>query len=176
MPRAIEEAGGIPVKLPNHEWSGRGEEWLIKLTMIGRELRRRGISKLALHDVTRLIRSRDYRSRHSIWKHAQPTDGELKEAIEAVGTGIQILFVMDPDASPDEIHDAMIEEGKMIKGHHGGKPIKDKVRYKAKWKPVAIKYKQENPDATLEEIAAHISYLSSKRISYVSIWNWLNGG
>ena len=171
IPKLIELHGGIIVHQASFEWSGRGPEWIDKVSAFFDEAIKQGATKVVALSADRYLRSRLFDGKAN-WDFT-PTDREWRELKEASGR-LELQSIVPPRFTPGQVREAYIEGGLMNSGRKRGKWATTRKAFKDKWKPTAMEMAFKG--YSLKRIAEHITCQSNRSISHVAVWKWLREG
>src|SRR5262249_25433015 len=118
------------------EWSGRGPDWIEKLSRAADVARKHGAVLLAA-TTDRIVRSIFFKSSNKIACKAQAQEEQLREG-KRVTEGVPLMTYLDPDAPPEECRSLLIRWGQGAKGNKGGRPRKENTasrEEKQRWRP-----------------------------------------
>jgi hypothetical protein len=125
---------------------------------------------LVAADVSRFVRPLGYNGSN---ESAVLQRYDLVE-LARVTRGVRLYTVMDPDATPGEVRSQQTMRGQRHKGNPGGRPVKGRDAYRARWLPVARALRKQG--WSTRRIADHISAQGGRDISHVAIIKWLRRG
>jgi hypothetical protein len=120
---AVERMGAVVVAVVTHVGPGWDPEWLVRPTAIAK---RHGAALVA-EAVSRMVRSHAYHSVNN--PEAQANEFELQE-LRRYTYGVELLTLLDPDATPGEERAYQTKRGQKMSGRVGGRPPKKPAGYK----------------------------------------------
>jgi hypothetical protein len=118
--------------------------------------------------VDRLMRPRDFHSQKN--PTAVLSLGDLR-TLHHLAAGIQLYTLVHPDASPGAVRSYQTKRGQAAKGSRGGRPVKGRDAFRLNWQGEALRL--HDAGWSLRAVAAEISRLGGRPITYQSIRNWL---
>jgi hypothetical protein len=115
MRQEMERRGAVVIDVIRHVGSGWDTAWLAEAADIAR---RRG-AKLVAESLSRFIRSPDDHSKKK--PQARPSWQDLDQ-LRLATVGVELVTLLDPDATPGEERSYQTSRGQSQKGNRGGRP------------------------------------------------------
>lgn len=169
IPKLIQLHGGVLVHQAGFEWSGRGLEWIDKITAFFDEALNKGATKVVALSADRYLRSRLFDGKAN-WDFT-PTDEEWREVKESVGT-LELQSIVPPRFTPSQVREVQTEWGQLER-RKGGRPLSNQDERREIWLPYAITLRLKEKKS-LEAIAKAVSELVRFPITAMGIKKALN--
>jgi hypothetical protein len=163
----VESRDGVVIDVIDHEWSGRGPEWLSKLTQAVRVADQHGAIVLAAV-TNRLIRNRKFDSKSPRFCMAQAQEHDLRRLKEAT-LGVPLMTFLDPDAPEEECRSLLIRWGQEVRGKKGGRPISRNRRLR-RWRLRFIQLHESGLKP--RDIARQVSEEAGFRVNDMTVRKW----
>jgi hypothetical protein len=157
---SAEARGAIVVDTVRHVGSGSDPYWLFQAARKARETR----AKLLAESTNRFIRHPRYHSKER--PDLQARDCDLRW-LASTTSGVELVTVLDPDATPAEERAIETRRGQSLKCRKGGRPIKGRHRFRAKWLPYAEQLSTDG--LSLRQIADAIRRGFNRPVSHEAI-------